>query len=134
MAFEKQDSFSPNRSTNVDGFFTRSAEEQHQSKNHRVPAKQKLSPAGLRDMPKRSEAQPILASASGVGAIAATPEGHKEHKRHPYRSSKRLFKRVRLVLAIAILLGCCLLGFKIYKEVTKFTSSHSLSAQHVRTW
>jgi len=135
MAFEKQDSFSPNRSTNVDGFFTRAPEEQqHKPKNHHAPAKQQPLPVSLRDMPKRSESQPILASASSAGAIVATPEGHKKHKRHPYRSGKRLFKRARLVLGIGLLLGCCLLGFKIYKDVTKFTSNHSVTAQHLKSW
>ncbi len=66
MAFEKQDSFSPKRSTNIDGFFNRNTSERlRQPVFHGSGAKPQFRRPELTDMPKRSEPQAVLGGTDG---------------------------------------------------------------------
>ena len=93
MAFEKQDSFSQKRSTNIDGFFARPPQQPrpvHQPAFRRSAVKPQVPAAMLPDMPRRSQPQPVLNSASMVsgGAAVAQPNaaypplGGERRRRH----------------------------------------------------
>jgi len=74
MAFEKKDSFSPKRSTNIDGFFARPVVERPQQPVFRSSGGYpQLRRPELTDMPKRSEPQPVLGADKSISLPAMQP-------------------------------------------------------------
>jgi LCP family protein required for cell wall assembly len=149
MAFEKKDSFSQKRSTNIDGFFARPVPPQprHPVFRHST-VKPQLPPASLYDMPRRSQPQPVLSSPSMVAPVsleqpgaahpplgseprrrrrseelppAAEPGGRRKRKERAPRSWKRRFKRVGLGFGVLVLVAGGWFGFKFYHDIAKFT-------------
>jgi LCP family protein required for cell wall assembly len=154
MASEKQDSFSPRRSTNTDGFFVRPVDNRpRQPVFHSTPVKRQPISDTLMDMPKRSQPQPVLSSAravaatmqAGPGVAVANPpfggEGarrrrrpgeveeknkrSRRHKERKPRSIKRIIKRTGIVLGVLVLLAGLLFGFKFYKNIAKLTGNNN---------
>lgn len=151
MGFEKHDSFSQKRATNIDGFFARPSDDRPRQPAFRPsPARPQLPSATLPDMPRRSTPQPVLGNASSVAATMqpgvavanppfegghrrrkhggelppdGTPKGRRRHKSGKPKSWKRRIKRAFLVLGIFVLLTGLFFGFKFYKDIAKLTGN-----------
>jgi polyisoprenyl-teichoic acid--peptidoglycan teichoic acid transferase len=110
MAFEKQDSFSQKRTTNIDGFVTRPPQRPtrpvHQPAFRRSAVNPQVPPAMLPDMPRRSQPQSVLSSASmvsggtavaqpGVGVGYPPQEGEPRRRRRPEDAVPEEGKRKR---------------------------------------
>lgn len=145
MSFEKKDSFTPKRYTNVDGFSSDPTQDRPRQPAFRnTPASHHSASHLLKDMPKRGQPQPVLTSRSDVvtamqpSALTAAPnkdgerrrgrrhgdessEPQEPHKKHKPRSIKKIIKRTGLLLGVAILASGLWFGFKFYKDIAKLT-------------
>jgi len=141
MAFEKKDSFTPKRSTNIDGFVGGPIQERPRQPRFRGPSTEGVRHTAptLGDMPKRGQPQPVLTSMRDVNvtATAAPLPGSERHRRHMHKavpdgeqrtrrkrrplSLKKIFKRIGIVLGVLILLGGVWFGLKFYKDIAKLT-------------
>ena len=76
MAFEKQDSFSPKRNTNIDGFFNRPAPVRPRQPVFRSSGpKPQFRRPELTDMPRRNEPQPVLGGGDGHSMLPPVQSG-----------------------------------------------------------
>jgi len=145
MSFEKKDSFTPKRYTNVDGFSSDPLQDRP-----RNPAFRNQSEKGhasnplLADMPKRGTPQPVLTSMNDVNASlqagntrpareqlhgerrrrrrgeqqAESEELHEKHRHVPLR---KVLKRTGLTLGVMVAVCGIWFGFKFYKDIAKLT-------------
>ena len=151
---KKYDSFTPKRATNIDGFFARPAENRPRRPVFQAPAaKPKAEPVRLTDMPKRSQAQTVLAT----GAAPATPvdatypvaggsdgprrraasqvpppedgkgndKGRGKPPKKPRSRARRIFRRAMLIFGALVLLGGGWFGFRFYKDIAKLTGNNN---------
>lgn len=136
MQPKKYDSFSPKRATNIDGFFAKPAADRPRQPVFRTPPATPQPPtAKLQDMPRRSQPQAVLASASAAPQAAAYPLGGERRRpgsqlgEQPKLRSKRpwkqRFKRAGMVFGALILLGALWFGFKFYKDIARLTGNHN---------
>lgn len=109
MAFEKQDSFTPKRSTNIDGFFARPAPvHQRQPVFRSSGAKPQFHRPELIDMPRRSTPQQVMgatdhavlpavqASSFGAGTIASEqPRRRRSAEEQPEPEPKKRWRQRR---------------------------------------
>lgn len=137
MTFDKQDSFSQKRATNIDGFFARPVDRRPRQPTFRRPAvNPQPSSAILPDMPKRDQPQAVLGAAVQAG-MAAEPLGHERRRarrsngegerdggkqRKPW-SWKRILKRTGLALGVLVIIVGAWFGFKFYKDIAKLTGN-----------
>lgn len=141
----KQDSFSPRRATNIDGFFSSPVQNRPRQPIFRTPtANPQPASAKLADMPKRPHPGTVLASAaaSGTAGVPTYPLGGVRPRQRPVpdmpagdrergrqrgakrpRSWKRRFKRAGATLGILIVLFGLFFGFKFYKDIAKLTGN-----------
>ncbi len=143
MEPKKYDSFSPKRSTNIDGFFAKPAESRpRHAVFHSSTVKFQPQVTKLTDMPKRSDRQTVLATAKPQIAAPVEPRelgaeqprqrrrgsppvpGQQPEQKKP-RSAKRLIKRAAMILGIIVLLGGGWFGLKFYKDFAKLTGNNN---------
>jgi LCP family protein required for cell wall assembly len=149
MQPNKQDSFSPKRSTSIDGFFAKPVDNRpRQPVFHTPAANPQPRPATLTDMPKRAEPQSVLTSAK-TAASQQVPdypmdnvgfENGRRRRRHedglqkPQEKSgkerrpgskKRIAKRIMLIFGALVLVMGLWFGFKFYKDISKITGNNN---------
>ncbi|HSX05247.1 MAG TPA: LCP family protein [Candidatus Saccharimonadales bacterium] len=144
MHRNKEDSFSPKRATNIDGFFAKPLDSHSRQPVFHTPAANfKHAPARLADMPRRSEPQNVLSSSSMAAAAQAPtyplsgerprrrnhnplpPMMEPEKKARSPRSWRRIFKRSAAVLGVLVILCGAWYGFRFYRDIAKLTGNNN---------